>query len=176
MSRPAIAVPTYEPDLYSTQAILDPYPHYARLRQLGPVVWLPKQRVYALARYTECKTVLRHDDGFISGEGVGLSAVFNKLSRGGTTLNSDGEEHDRRRKLLAHRMLPRACESSTRSSTAKPGISSRMRFAGATSTASRISLRRFRFQWYPTWSVGPPGTGDSTCCAGAVQRSMCWVR
>lgn len=107
VSRPAVAVATYDRDLYSTQAILDPYPHYARLRQLGPVVWLPKQRVYALARYAECKTVLRDDDGFISGDGVGLSAVFNKLSRG-TTLNSDGEEHDRRRKLLAHRMLPRA--------------------------------------------------------------------
>jgi cytochrome P450 len=106
MRRPA-DVPAYEPDLYATQAIVDPHPHYARLRRLGPVVWLTKQRVYALPRYAECKAVLRDDTTFISGEGVGLNRVFNRLSRG-TTLNSDGDEHDQRRKLVAHRLLPRA--------------------------------------------------------------------
>ncbi len=106
MRRPA-AVPAYEPDLYSARAILDPYPHYARLRRLGPVVWLSRQRVYALPRYAECKAVLRDDTTFLSGEGVGLNGFFNRLSRG-TTLNSDGDQHDQRRKLVAHRLLPRA--------------------------------------------------------------------
>lgn len=100
-------VPVYRPDIYRTAAIIDPYPHYAALRDLGPVVWLPRQRVYALPRYAECKTVLRDDKTFISGEGVALNPVSNRLSRG-TTLNSDGAEHEQRRKLLAHRMLPRA--------------------------------------------------------------------
>lgn len=100
-------VPTYRPDIYSTAAIVDPHPHYARMRELGPVVWLPKQRVYALPRYAECKAVLRDDETFISGAGVALNPVSNRLSRG-TTLNSDGAEHDLRRKLVAHRMLPRA--------------------------------------------------------------------
>ena len=102
MRRPA-DVPAYEPDLYATQAIVDPHPHYARLRRLGPVVWLTKQRVYALPRYAQCKAVLRDDTTFISGEGVGLNRIFNRLSRG-TTLNSDGDEHDQRRKLVAHRL------------------------------------------------------------------------
>ena len=106
MSRPA-EVPTYDPNLYAKQAIVDPYPRYARMRRLGPVVWLTKQRVYALPRYAECKAVLRDDATFISGEGVGLNPVINRLSRG-TTLNSDGDEHDQRRKLVAHRLLPRA--------------------------------------------------------------------
>ena len=106
MRRPA-AVPAYEPDLYSARAILDPHPHYARLRRLGPVVWLSRQRVYALPRYAECKAVLRDDTTFLSGEGVGLNGFFNRLSRG-TTLNSDGDQHDQRRKLVAHRLLPRA--------------------------------------------------------------------
>jgi cytochrome P450 len=106
MRRPA-EVPAYEPDLYAAQAIVDPHPHYAQLRRLGPVVWLTKQRAYALPRYAECKAVLRDDTRFISGQGVGLNRVFNRLSRG-TTLNSDGDDHDQRRKLLAHRMLPRA--------------------------------------------------------------------
>jgi cytochrome P450 len=109
MRRPS-DIPAYEPDLYSTRAILDPHPHYARLRRRGDVVWLPKQRVYALPRYAQCKAVLRDDTTFVSGEGVGLNGVFNQLSRG-TTLNSDGDEHDQRRKLLAHRLLPRALQT-----------------------------------------------------------------
>ncbi|MEV4145476.1 cytochrome P450 [Amycolatopsis sp. NPDC049691] len=100
-------VPVYRPDIYSPQAILDPYPHYANLRELGPVVWLPRQNVYALPRYAECKAVLLDDKTFVSGDGVALNAVANRLSRG-TTLNSDGEDHARRRALVAHRLTPRA--------------------------------------------------------------------
>lgn len=100
-------VPTYEMNIYTREAILDPYPHYRRLRELGPVVWLPRHRVYALPRYTECKAGLRDDTRFRSAGGVALNALSNRLS-GGTTLASDGLEHERRRKLVAHRMLPRA--------------------------------------------------------------------
>jgi cytochrome P450 len=105
--RPPAGVPAYRPDIYSTEAIVDPYPHYAQLRELGPVVWLSKQRVYALPRFGECKAVLRDDSAFVSGNGVALNAISNRLSRG-TTLGSDGSKHSRRRKLVAHRMLPRA--------------------------------------------------------------------
>ena len=107
MSKTRNGIPIYRPDIYSTSAIVDPYPHYARLRELGPVVWLPRQRVYALSRFAECKAVLRDDETFISGKGVALNPFINRLSRG-TTLNSDGVEHDQRRKLVAHRMMPRA--------------------------------------------------------------------
>jgi cytochrome P450 len=100
-------VPAYRPDIYADGAIVDPYPHYARLRELGPVVWLPRQRVYALSRYAECKAVLRDDETFISGDGVALNPVTNHLADG-TTLNSDGDDHSARRKLVAHRLLPRA--------------------------------------------------------------------
>jgi cytochrome P450 len=100
-------VPVYRHDVYATAAIVDPYPHYTRMRALGSVVWLPKQRIYALPRFAECKAVLRDDGTFISGKGVALNPLINRLSRG-TTLNSDGTDHDKRRKLVAHRMLPRA--------------------------------------------------------------------
>ncbi|MGK8486854.1 cytochrome P450 [Nocardia asiatica] len=105
--RKTAGVPVYQPDLYSRQAIKDPYPHYARMRELGPVVWLARQRAYALPRYAECKAALLADDTFISGEGVGLNPVANRLSRG-TTLNSDGEDHSRRRALLGRRLTPKA--------------------------------------------------------------------
>src|ERR1700761_8142151 len=105
--KPIDGVPVYRPDIYATDAIVDPYQHYARLRALGSVVWLPKQRVYALPRYAECKAVLRDDTTFVSENAVALNPISNRLSRG-TTLGSDGAEHSMRRKLVAHRMLPRA--------------------------------------------------------------------
>jgi cytochrome P450 len=107
MSKTRNGVPVYRPDIYHTSAIVDPYPHYARMRDLGSVVWLPRHRVYALPRYTESKAVLRDDRNFLSGHGVALNRMTNRLGRG-TTLSSDGTEHDHRRKLVAHRMLPRA--------------------------------------------------------------------
>lgn len=106
----AAHAPVYRRDIYARSAIRDPYPHYTQLRQLGPVVWLSRQRVYALPRYAECKAALRDDARFISGDGVALNPLTNQLSRG-TTLNSDGPDHDRRRKLLAHRLTPKALRS-----------------------------------------------------------------
>jgi len=103
-------IPTYRPDVYSREAILDPYPHYDRMRALGPVVRLAKQRALAVTRYDDCKQVLLDDATFVSGRGVALNPVANRLSRG-TTLNSDGEEHDRRRKILASRLTPKALRS-----------------------------------------------------------------
>jgi cytochrome P450 len=100
-------VPTYGADLYSRSAIVDPYPHYAAMRALGPVVWLSRHRAFALVRYADCKATLLDDGTFRSGRGVALNPVANRLSRG-TTLNSDGEEHDSRRRLVAHRLTPRA--------------------------------------------------------------------
>jgi cytochrome P450 len=100
-------VPVYRPNIYTRSAILDPHPHYRALRELGPVVWLARHRLYALPRYAECKATLRDDGLFVSGHGVAANRLTNRLSRG-TTLNSDGADHDRRRKLVAHRLMPRA--------------------------------------------------------------------
>lgn len=106
MNRP-IGIPTYRKNLFSVANSADPHPHYRRLRELGPVVWLPRQRVYAITRHSECKAVLLDPGTFVSGDGVGLNAVVNRMGRD-TTLNSDGEDHARRRKLVAPRMTPRA--------------------------------------------------------------------
>ncbi|MDT0328542.1 cytochrome P450 [Nocardiopsis lambiniae] len=103
-------VPVHRSDLYSAAAIRDPYPRYTALRDLGPVVWLSRHKVYALPRYAECKAVLLDDETFISGEGVALNCVANRTGRG-TTLYSDGEDHARRRGQVAHRLTPRALRS-----------------------------------------------------------------
>lgn len=101
------SVPSDAEDLYARSAILDPYPHYERLRGRGPVVWLERHKAFALPRYAECKAALLDDVTFASGAGVALNPVTNRFSRG-TTLNSDGAEHSERRNLVAHRLTPRA--------------------------------------------------------------------
>nr|WP_296764988.1 cytochrome P450 [Rhodococcus sp. (in: high G+C Gram-positive bacteria)] len=106
------AIPQYRHDIYSTDAILDPYPHYAELRALGPAVWLPRHRAYAISRYADCKAVLLDDETFISGDGVALNPIANRIGRG-TTLSSDGDEHANKRSIIAHRLTPRALRSMT---------------------------------------------------------------
>ncbi|MBY6365231.1 cytochrome P450 [Rhodococcoides corynebacterioides] len=105
--RPDSTLPEYARDIYSRSAILHPYPHYAALRELGPVVRLRRQRVLAVSRYQDCKSVLQDDETFLSGDGVALNPVANRLGRG-TTLGSDGEDHTHKRSVLAHRLTPKA--------------------------------------------------------------------
>lgn len=100
-------VPVYRADLYSEAAIRDPYPHYAAMRRLGPVVWLPKQSLYALPRYAEVKSALRDDDTFRSNHGVALNPISRFIGNN-SLLMTDGSAHDRLRKLMAHRLTPRA--------------------------------------------------------------------
>ena len=101
-------IPAYRPNIYTTDAIVDPYPHYtaaARARARGVAV-----RGTASTRCPgspnarrSCATTRPSSRA----SGVALNPLTNRLSRG-TTLTSDGAEHDQRRKLVAHRLLPRA--------------------------------------------------------------------
>lgn len=102
-----MAVPIYDVDFYSDEFILDPYPHYAKMRALGPVVWLPQNNVFALARYAEVTKALRSPKLFISSKGLSLSQKVNDLLVG-STLNSDPPEHDLTRSITAAPLLPGA--------------------------------------------------------------------
>ena len=175
MRRPPNGVAVYRPDIYATDAIVEPYPHYARLRELGPVVWLPRHRVYALPRFGECKAVLRDDATFVSGSGVALNAITNRLSRG-TTLNSDGAEHDQRRKLVAHRILPRALRAISDSVDEQARARRRRRVGqGRDRRCGRSCVPRCRLRWCPTWWVGR-AISEIIYSLGAERRSTCWVR
>lgn len=101
------SVPAYDADLYADEAILDPYPHYARLRELGPVVWLSKHEVYALPRYAEVRQVLGDDTTFRTGHGVSLNDEYNALIAG-STFAADGVRHAFLRGLVAKPLTPRA--------------------------------------------------------------------
>jgi cytochrome P450 len=112
------SVPEFDVDLFSEEAIADPYPLYRRLRDLGPVVHLTAQQIYAVGRYDDVRAVLTDDGTFVSGQGVFFSDHLNQLMRG-TILASDGPEHEHLRQVVAHRLTPRALREERASIEAK---------------------------------------------------------
>lgn len=99
-------IPSYDVDFYSDAVIRDPLPHYAALRALGPVAWLPAQNAYVLTRYAEVVEALRKPDVFISGKGLSLNDDVNALLVG-NSLNSDGARHKRTRSITATPINPK---------------------------------------------------------------------
>lgn len=98
--------PVYPEDFYSDAFIRDPVPRYANMRALGPVVWLPKQNAYAAVGYDAVVDVLRRPAIFASGRGISLNEDVNALLIG-STVNSDGEIHNRRRSVTARPIMPK---------------------------------------------------------------------
>jgi 4-methoxybenzoate monooxygenase (O-demethylating) len=66
-------VPQLDVDHYSEEFLADPYPFYAQLREAGPVVWLTRYGIYAVARYDEVRTVLGDWETFTTNRGFGLT-------------------------------------------------------------------------------------------------------
>lgn len=107
MTTTAAAVPTYAADIYDDQSLLEPYEQYRALRELGPAVWLEAHGAYAVARYDEARAVLLDVERFVSANGIALNEPANQAILG-CTLASDGELHAKLRKVVAHRLIPRA--------------------------------------------------------------------
>lgn len=105
-------VPTYDVDLYSDEVHADPHPHYRRLRELGPAVWIPKNKVWAISRFKDVKDCLRNTDVFISANGVAIADDLNHAMKG-TLLCSDGELHHKLRRIIGAPMLPGALAALT---------------------------------------------------------------
>jgi len=103
-------MPSYEEDLYGPAALLDPYPAYRTIRDLGPAVWLPKWGLCALSRHRDVVEALRASDLLVSGRGVAANDVVNGYVAP-ITLTSDGDIHLRRRKILNQPVTPTALKS-----------------------------------------------------------------
>lgn len=100
-------IPASEIDFYSDEVIRNPHPVYAKLRRLGPVVYLEKHDLYALPRYKEVSEVLRQPLRFISSRGISPIDRVNEILVG-STLNSDPPEHDHTRAVTSEPLLPGA--------------------------------------------------------------------
>lgn len=100
-----MSVPVFDEDFYGDEFILDPLPRYKKMREMGPVVWLPVQNAYAIVRHTEVVAALRKPDLFQSGKGLSLNDDVNDLLVG-STLNTDGDRHKRQRAVTATAIMP----------------------------------------------------------------------
>ena len=102
-------VPVVDVDPYSEDFLSDPYPGHQRLREAGPIVWIPKYRIYASARHEAVRTVFADHVTFISSAGVGLTNFHKEppFRPKSLILEADPPEHTRARAVLS-RILSRA--------------------------------------------------------------------
>ncbi|HLN08924.1 MAG TPA: cytochrome P450 [Xanthobacteraceae bacterium] len=111
MSEPARrqeSIPAIEDDPFSIPFLHDPYPHYERMREAGPVVWLSRYRCYAVARHDEVQKVLGDWETFISAAGVGLANFHDEKPwrPPSIVLEADPPLHTRTRTVLTRVLSP----------------------------------------------------------------------
>jgi cytochrome P450 len=100
-SAPA-GVPISDVDPFSIEFFEDPHRIHDELREAGPVVWLSRHGIFAVARYQEVYDVLHDWQTFCSSRGVGLSdfAKEKPWRPPSLVLETDPPEHDRARAVL----------------------------------------------------------------------------
>ncbi len=113
VTQPAAAAPADVPaldiDPFSAAFLTDPYPDHERLREAGPVTWLSRYGIYAVARHAEVRAVFADHATFVSSAGVGL-ANFHKetpFRPKSLILEADPPDHTRARTVLARILSPR---------------------------------------------------------------------
>ena len=74
-----MTVPTSDIDFFSDDVIKDPFPVYAELRELGPVVYMARNDLYLVARYKEVSEVLQQPLRFVSSRGVSPIPKVNEI-------------------------------------------------------------------------------------------------
>lgn len=94
-------------DLFDDEILIDPYPAYATLRELGAVVYLPANDTYALTRYDVIREALGDPETFSSAQGIGFNPAVNEALQG-TSLASDPPVHTQLRATLSANLTPRA--------------------------------------------------------------------
>ena len=88
-------LPIFEGDFFADEVIANPLPVYREMRDLGPIVWMPKHDIWAAVHYAPVLEILRRPKLFISGRGLSLNDDVNRILIG-SSLNSDGDRHRRR--------------------------------------------------------------------------------
>ena len=99
--------PVSDVDLFDDDVLLAPYTAYAELRELSPVVHLPKNDVYALSRYAVIRDALADWETFSSASAIGFNPMVNE-ALAGTSLASDPPLHTQLRAALTENLSPRA--------------------------------------------------------------------
>ncbi|WP_431874128.1 cytochrome P450 [Amycolatopsis sacchari] len=97
-------------DPFSPEVLENPLPLHEKLREAGPVTYLERYGVHALARYAEVHAALTDWQGFESGAGVGLAnfRVEKPWRPPSLLLEADPPHHDAPRAVLSKILGPRA--------------------------------------------------------------------
>ncbi len=101
MTQPA-GIASFDIDPFSTAYFDDPYPVQEQLREAGPVVWLSRYDICAVARYEQVRTTLLDWRTFSSARGVGLGDFAKEAPwrPKSIVLETDPPLHDRTRRVL----------------------------------------------------------------------------
>jgi cytochrome P450 len=101
----ALREPSSTLDPYTDEVLLNPWPLYRELREMWPVVWLEKYGMFALTRYDVVAKALWDWEAFPSSFGVMMNDDMNQVLRG-NTLCSDGDTHNRLRRVVIRPVTP----------------------------------------------------------------------
>lgn len=102
---PAAAIRT-DLELFSDEALLNPFPHYKTLRDMGPVVYLDSYELYGLFRYEQVRAALDDWETFSSASGVALNPIANEAWKD-SILAMDPPRHRTIRKVFDDALRPK---------------------------------------------------------------------
>ncbi|HJT93317.1 MAG TPA: cytochrome P450 [Mycobacterium sp.] len=100
-------LPQTDIDIFSEDAMRDPAPVWAEIRELGSVVFLSRWDTWIVTRYDEVREVLTDWQTFTSAKGTVFSDEMSAML-GETPLTTDPPLHDTLRGVLSDKLAPRA--------------------------------------------------------------------
>ena len=98
-------IPSYNCDFYSDDFIKNPFPHYAKMRSLGPVIYIPKLRNFALTQFNALKLALLDYKSLSSGNGIASDEIGCQFVKG-QIVSSDPPVHKIMRKAMLPPLMP----------------------------------------------------------------------
>jgi len=101
----AFNIPDVDIDIYSVEALADPYENYRIFRDTAPIVRLPKYDLYLMARFADVQGALKNNELFCSSSGVAMNDLMNKAIAG-STLFTDAPYHTELRSIVSRPLMP----------------------------------------------------------------------
>lgn len=153
-------VPSLDFDPFCDEVLGDPYSMHAAMRDAGPVVWLERYQVYAVARFQEVSEVLADHGTFVSARGVGISdfAVEPPSRPQFLLLETDPPEHDKYRHVVTSILNPKHLRTIKDEFQAKADIMVAEVAAQGEIEGIRELAARYPLQVFPDWlGIAPNG-------------------
>ena len=148
--RPPGGIPVSQLDPFAESFLSDPYPRYAQLRELGPVVLLEAHGAYCLPRFAEVHRTLNDWETFCSERGVGLLdfAKQKPWRPASLLLEADPPQHTRARAVVTRVLSAKAlrglkAQFAAEAERLMDGLVRRGRFDGVTDLAQVYPVKVF---------------------------------